>query len=338
MIKFKMKLSFGGPTYDTVGNHNELFETVYYRFISQLNFVILKYNAILCDGRKIDMKQTLDENQIKTNSKVCIMVDTDNMKNRLSKSYSHYLFNINPSILIKNNNNININNSSHISKYISSKIVNNIYVNNQSLQKGKDFLINGCKIPNEMFDPNGDCLGDWQTNRKNGPLGYLKDYSPPLGWTGIGLKVLNLYDNGDNTWLGTTNANGQWYIAYHGIKTLNSINGILKFGFRRGPFQDFKNSQNCNPLTKQSYPLCGEGVYFIPNFTDATRNTNLIHYLGYSIRIIFMCRINPYKVRIAKIRYNEESWIVNGDKLDDINGKIRDDEVRPYRILIKFEN
>ena len=51
-----------------------------------------------------------------------------------------------------------------------------------------------------------------------------------------------------------------------------------------------------------------------------------------------MCRINPYKVRIAKIRYNEESWIVNGDKLDDINGKIRDDEVRPYRILIKFEN
>lgn len=337
MIKFKIKLSLGGSAYDAVGNHNELFDTVYKRFISQQNFAILKVNTILCNAKKIDMNKTLSENNITNESTVVLIFDTENYKNRLSRSNSHYLFNIYSTNLINKINDTN-NSTLNISKYISSKNINNLSSNNQSLQKGKDFLINICKIPNERLDPIGDCFDKWQINRKNGPPGYLKDYSPPLGWTGIGLKVLNLYDNGDNTWLGTINKNGQWYIAYHGIKTLASISGILNIGFRRGPFQLYKNKKNDNPLNNQLYPICGEGVYFIPNFTDATRNTNIIYYLGYKIRVVLMCRINPYKVRIAKIGYNQESWIVNGDKLNDINGRIRDDEVRPYRILINFEN
>lgn len=51
-----------------------------------------------------------------------------------------------------------------------------------------------------------------------------------------------------------------------------------------------------------------------------------------------MCRLNPFKVRISKIGINNESWIVNGDDLNDFNGRKRDDEVRPYRILLFFEN
>ena len=40
-----------------------------------------------------------------------------------------------------------------------------------------------------------------------------------------------------------------------------------------------------------------------------------------------MCRINPYKVRIAD-KEGAEYWLTNGGT----------DEVRPYRILFKFEN
>ena len=338
MIKFKIRLSTGGSTYDAVGNHNELFDTVFKRFMSQQNFAILKINTILCEARKIDRKKTLSENNITNGSIVALIFDTDKYKNRLSRSNSHYLFNIYSTSLINKNNDINISKSLDTPKYVSSKNINNMNLNSQILQIGKDFLINYCKIPKERLDNLGDCVDNWTINRKNGPPGYLKDYSPPLGWIGIGLKVLNLYDNGDNTWLGTTINKGQWYIAYHGIKTLNSISGILNIGFRRGQFQNYQNAKNENPLSYQSYPLCSKGVYFIPNFTDATRNTNVINYLGYKIRVILMCRINPYKVRIAKIGFNEESWIINGDELNDINGRIRDDEVRPYRILIHFEN
>ena len=47
-----------------------------------------------------------------------------------------------------------------------------------------------------------------------------------------------------------------------------------------------------------------------------------------------MCRVNPFEVRIAKIRENLEYWIVEGDKLGDLYGKKRSDQVRPYRILM----
>ena len=47
-----------------------------------------------------------------------------------------------------------------------------------------------------------------------------------------------------------------------------------------------------------------------------------------------MCRVNPYKVRIANIGNNKEYWIVDGDKPSDLYGIKRSDVVRPYRILV----
>lgn len=51
-----------------------------------------------------------------------------------------------------------------------------------------------------------------------------------------------------------------------------------------------------------------------------------------------MCRINPYKVRIASLGINKEYWIVNGNKIDEKYGSSKPDEVRPYRILLFKEN
>ena len=39
-------------------------------------------------------------------------------------------------------------------------------------------------------------------------------YNPPLGWIGIGLNVWDKYDDGDNTWIGMSNAKGEWCVAY----------------------------------------------------------------------------------------------------------------------------
>ena len=80
---------------------------------------------------------------------------------------------------------------------------------------------------------------------------YLKKYIPPIGCIGIGLKVKNLFDNGDNTWLGTSNSEGEWYIGYHGTGSMDSILGIINNGFRRGENQFYKSNENINPLNKK---------------------------------------------------------------------------------------
>ena len=207
----------------------------------------------------------------------------------------------------------------------------------QTLLICMNFLMNICKIPPSFFSPQGNCFDNsWRINGKNGPPEYLKEYYPPLGWYGIGLKAWDLYDNKDNTWLGSSNKPGEWYIAYHPISSISSIMGILNNGFRKGPFQECSDYDNINPLTKNNYPQCLEGVYFIPEIIETEKYAKQFNYLNYKLKLCFMCRINPYAVRICYNDENKESWIVNGDILNDPNGRKRDEEVRIYRILLLF--
>ena len=204
------------------------------------------------------------------------------------------------------------------------------------IKEAKQFLIKGCNLPEEIFDKTYDRQGGWRRN-KSGPRGYLKPYYPPKKLTGIGLKVALLYDGEDigRNWLGNNNNKGEWYIAYHGVKSIASIQKICEEGFRRGDGQVHKNDKNINPLTQKKYPLCGEGVYFSNDIDEVkTKYAKSIFYKGNEYKIIFMCRVNPYEVRIAKIGKNKEYWIVEGDKLGDLYGKKRSDLVRPYRILM----
>ena len=77
---------------------------------------------------------------------------------------------------------------------------------NLSIEEAKQFLVYGCKISPYILDHKGDAYFGWSEGAKSGPKGYLKDYIPPIGWTAIGLKALNIYDNGDNAWIGTNNS------------------------------------------------------------------------------------------------------------------------------------
>ena len=81
-----------------------------------------------------------------------------------------------------------------------------------------------------MLDNRGDRSSGWGVNELRGG----KPYNPPIGWIGFGLRVLDRYDNGDNTWLDYLNKPGEWSVAYHGIGAslsgqvnLNNVNNLL---------------------------------------------------------------------------------------------------------------
>ena len=62
------------------------------------------------------------------------------------------------------------------------------------------------------------------------------------------LRVLNKYDNGDNTWLTYYNVKGEWYIAYHGTQ-IDAAQGIISEEFRAGNVQAYQCDNNINPLS-----------------------------------------------------------------------------------------
>ena len=257
-----------------------------------------------------------------------------NYSNSSNNSMNHQINNqINNIILgawFNNNTNFHFMN-------ISNNMIGN---NNNFSDPDLDFLVYGCKISLDKLDPNLNCNFSTYIPRDTGPKNYLKSYKIPTGWKGYGLNVLIQYK--DKDWLGHSNSPGEWYVGYHGTKTMGSVNGIIYQGFRRGNGQTHHNSINSNPLTNQRFPLCGIGVYFTPDIDEAKKYTESIEYNGYKYRVVFMCRINPYKARIHSDSFEplnslRDYFIVEGDELNDFQGNKRDDEVRPYRILLLRE-
>jgi len=216
-------------------------------------------------------------------------------------------------------------NNEQLAKIAKDKSVTNIEVK---------ALLEGCLISPYMFDPAGDRNSGWGQGESRGPPHYLQKYYPPLGWNGYGLRVSKQYDNGDDTWLGYNNVEGEWYIAYHGTGGLNIVNNIIEKGFQSGGGQAYNNSLNMNPLTKKNTPICGDGVYITPVIEEAQRYSKGITFGNNSYDFVFMCRINPYKVRFAQ-KADPAYWIVSGDSIGSQNAKKYIDEIRPYRILLK---
>ena len=224
-----------------------------------------------------------------------------------------------------------LNNSEEIKKQNTNKI------NNEIIRiSSNELFIKEFNLDPTMFDSKGDKTSGWSIGKKRGPPKQLLDYDPPLGWIGYGLNVTGKYDNGDNTWLGNKNVEGEWYIAYHGTGGSNNIiKKIIEDGFKTGLVQIKKDVENENPLSNKEFKYCGEGV-FCTNSIDYAEAYSAwkggIEFEGKTYKIVFMCRVNPYKVRFTNLSYE---WIVSGDKIDSSKSRRYDDEIRPYRILLK---
>jgi len=220
-------------------------------------------------------------------------------------------------------------------------------------------MLEALQISPEILDKKGNRYKGWGVNKKRGGEKYI----PPInGWYGIGLKVLNKYDNGNNDWIDHRNKSGEYAVAYIGINNsfndkdqiiegisnlsqdMNSINNKLYIQDENIRFDTVKKIIGGIGIGL-SIPLlifpplgiglaagsaiilglrgdkCGDGVCVFQNPDYAENNAGYIDLLGYRIKIILMCRVNPKKIRQPKSF--PQCWILNPK------------EIRPYRILIK---
>ena len=203
----------------------------------------------------------------------------------------------------------------------------------------KKSLIDRFYIIDEIFDSRWNRTNGWGINEKRGPPGYEKDYDPPIGYMGFGLNVKDRYDNGNNDWLDYHNNKNEWYIAYHGTDG-NAFKGILNpmgIGLKAGRRQKYESSNNSNILNnnEENYKKCGRGVYLTPFIKEAESYSCGIEIKNKRYYLIFMCRVNPKKMRIVEDRTKKDYWIVSGGYSEGNNNFKPTDEVRPYRVLLK---
>ena len=185
-----------------------------------------------------------------------------------------------------------------------------------------DVIMGACKLSKKQLDERGNNIDNWAIGENRGG----RPYNSPEGWIGIGLKVMDKYEN--NIWIGCTGSPGEWCVAYHGVgrflesEEVKGVTGkIIKGAFKAGKNQVHKNCENLNkPGTK-----VGEGVYCTPNVDTAAWYAGTSEINGKSYKTVLMVRVKPEAIR--ECSDSGDYWVVNGTT----------DEIRPYRILYKCE-
>ena len=195
--------------------------------------------------------------------------------------------------------------------------------------------MDGCKLNSNILDARGNRESGWGENQTRGGF----KYNPPKGWKGYGLKVIDIYDGGNNDWLAYDGNPNEWAIAYHGIGCKlggtieNATKEIFYKGFIAGGGQHYEKYKNDNPKYKPKdkqndhSQFVGVGVYCSPDpgvmeqyagYANKKANANGKNYL-----MGFMMRVKPDKIRYSNSQDNY--WFLDGTK----------DEMRPYRIMVK---
>jgi hypothetical protein len=172
-------------------------------------------------------------------------------------------------------------------------------------------LSGGIKLSPAMFDKRGNRKSGWGVGETRGGRPYLP---PTKGYVGHGLKVMDKYDGGNNDWLDFNNNPNEWCVAYHATN-LKFAESIMENGLKAGSRQLYERSDDINHPGKK----VGKGVYFSPDICE----TEIYGSDCEGYKCVFMCRVNPKKIRIPKDCKNY--WVVNGNS----------NEIRPYRLLIK---
>lgn len=155
-----------------------------------------------------------------------------------------------------------------------------------------------------------------------------KRYFPPCEYYGLALKIKEKYKKYGKEWLGKTgDKEEEWPVAYHGVgkgKVFKKILSILDDNLKEGPGQLYKTCRT--KINKNEFDFCKEGVYLAPDIEEAEKYADkvMLGWFRKKFQFVIMTRVNPKKIRDpGNFPVN---WILNGN----------DEEIRPYRLLIKI--
>ena len=200
--------------------------------------------------------------------------------------------------------------------YIKNRLIQGELISCQMLP-----LLEACRLSPSIFDQRYHKFYNFPKNnlRRGG-----EQYIQPLSWAAYGINVQGKYDFGDNTWLGNKNKNGEFAVAYYGINNLfnqnmNNIQSLLSLMGNQETGRTFININNL----RNPGQTCQTGAYFYKNPNHAENSSDAINIGGYQYKIMFMCRVNPSRIRQPE--NFKDCWILSPTS----------DEVRPYKILIK---
>ena len=191
----------------------------------------------------------------------------------------------------------------------------------------KRVMIDEILLSPDVLDPKGDRYSGWGVDEKRGGEKYI----PPIGWIGIGLKVLDKYEN--NNWLSYSGIDGEYSIAYYGlhnylndkdemVSDLNDVIVDIRKVISERSFQD-ENDMRHSGFLGLFRKNCNGGVCLFQDPAYAENCAGIFRLNGIEYKILLMCRVNPKKIR-QPVKHNK-FWILNPTP----------DEIRPYRILLK---
>ena len=182
-----------------------------------------------------------------------------------------------------------------------------------------------------MLDERGNRIDGYEIGEFRGN----KPYNPSLGWNGIGLKVMDKYDKGNNEWIEMYNSKNEWSVAYHGVgrnqcsKKVKKITGKIIKGYENNKKENFKADgaqlhQGCNDIYHNGNQV-RMGVYCTPTIKTAEGYWGVSTINGINYKTVLMVRIKCDAIRGCNCPCAKDFCVVNGST----------DEIRPSQILYK---
>ncbi|EAR93809.2 hypothetical protein TTHERM_00400810 (macronuclear) [Tetrahymena thermophila SB210] len=214
---------------------------------------------------------------------------------------------------------LNISEGSIIVDFMCPEHIENIKIGSQIFDKiPVKYIVSELQIPEDYFNPDYDMYWE-QTDEEfyRGNInGLEQQYHLPVGYYGLGLKVL---DNGiypDDGWLNSDTSDATWIVLFHSTYA-ECVYKILQEGFKPGNGQAYRESE-----CRFGRGKVGTGVYFSDKIERCEEYGGLIQVGEKYYSLIFQCRVNPKTVKSPQDE--QEYYICNNPR-----------DARPYRILIK---
>ncbi|KAL4478907.1 hypothetical protein ABPG72_009733 [Tetrahymena utriculariae] len=214
---------------------------------------------------------------------------------------------------------LNVQQGSIIVDFHCHQHIENIQIGNEKFDYiPTKYIISELQITEDYFDPEYDMF--WEETDEifyRGNInGQDQQYHLPVGYTGLGLKVLNngIYPN--DGWLNSDTSDATWIVLFHATFP-EFVNKILQEGLKAGDGQSYQN-ERCRFQRGQ----VGIGVYFSNKIKNCEEYGGPIDVGEKKFRLIFQCRVNPKTIKSPE--ENDEYYVCNNPQ-----------DTRPYRILIK---